>query len=599
MRRRPAARWLRPAGFLGPCLLLAALLGLLLLPATPAATGSASHSPSAPAATITLFPIADTWVNSLLPTTNYGSADRLKVGSEACVGQEFPDLGRGLLYFALDPIPAGQVIQSASLQLYQRFSTGAAGNVIGLHRVTSPGWEEATATWNNQPGHSASYATTNVGLTTNAWYIWDATQLVRDWYQGTFSNEGLKLISQAEMVCNMRYFDSREALNDARLVISYGTPTPTATRTATRTPTPTRTRTPTITPTGTQIILPTSTPTRTPAPTATRTPTPTRTPTRTAVPTADLAIDALEVTQGIQDLSNTVPLVANKRTYVRGHVRANTDEHRGILGRFSFEREGRWYGSYVADNPTGRIAVRSLPYRGGRDESFFLEIPPELLAAGTLNVCLELNSDRVVLESDYGNNWRCTSVTLTNSPPVKVKIYNIRYRSAGVTHQISAIDYENFVSWLRRAFPVANVEWELRIADFGRAVPPPVSGCSTVNSSLARRRALDGSPAEWRYYGMVSDTGGFMRGCAAGYEASGPPARATGAGTSTAPTAIGTAPMSWGTPTAAAMPISAAPRGAAPIPTPAAASAVRRKTRNALPVGTSSSAASITRSGRT
>lgn len=83
----------------------------------------------------------------------------LNVGSEACVGQEFPDLGCALLRFSLEPIPPGQVLQSATLQLYQRFPSGVASNGIGLHQVTGPAWEEATATWNNQPKHSPAYVT--------------------------------------------------------------------------------------------------------------------------------------------------------------------------------------------------------------------------------------------------------------------------------------------------------------------------------------------------------------------------------------------------------------------------------------------------------
>lgn len=39
-------------------------------------------------------------------------------------------------------------------------------------------------------------------------------------------------------------------------------------------------------------------------------------------PGPDLHVDALEVTQAIQDLNNSVQLVAGKRTYVRMHVAA-------------------------------------------------------------------------------------------------------------------------------------------------------------------------------------------------------------------------------------------------------------------------------------
>lgn len=197
------------------------------------------------------------------------------------------------------------------------------------------------------------------------------------------------------------------------------------------TPTPTATRTPTRTPT------PTATLTRTPTPTRTRTPTPTVTPTRTCTPTVtptpsvDFSITAIEITQGIQDLSNSVPLVANKRTYARGHVRSNTGSHNNVLGRFTIWRGGTSYGPYVADNPGGRITVRSTPDRGQVNDSFFFEIPASLLGAGSISVCLDLNPDHLVSEFNYGNNWSCTSVSLTSSPPVKVKLYNVRFQAGG------------------------------------------------------------------------------------------------------------------------------------------------------------------------
>jgi hypothetical protein len=249
----------------------------------------------------------------------------------------------------------------------------------------------------------------------------------------------------------------------------------------------------------------------------------------------DLSITAIEITQGIQDLSNSVPLVANKRTYARAHVRANMGNHNNVLGRFTIWRGTTSYGPYVADNPGGRITVRSAPDRGQVNDSFFFEIPPSLLGAGNISVCLDLNPDHLVPEYNYGNNWSCVTVSLISSPSVKVKIYNVRFQAGGTWHQADWTHYWMLLSWLRRGYPTANVEWSVQTLNWPTANPPwtlPGSdaGCGDVNNALATQRTLDGSPARWRYYGMVIDTAGFMRGCAAGipaYIASGP----TGTGT--------------------------------------------------------------------
>lgn len=132
-------------------LLAAFVIGLATLPAA----DTASAGPVAGlAASTTLYPVADTWVNYMLPAGNYGTATLLEIGSEECPGREFPDRGRTLIRFDLSAIPAGQAIQSASLQLYLRYaySGGASTNRIALHRITSS-WTETGVTWNNQLGH--------------------------------------------------------------------------------------------------------------------------------------------------------------------------------------------------------------------------------------------------------------------------------------------------------------------------------------------------------------------------------------------------------------------------------------------------------------
>ena len=140
-----------------------------------AADLSTTGSPANIAASTTLYPVADAWVNYWLPNNNYGTATQLEVGSEECPGQEFPDRGRALIRFDLSAIPAGQVIQSASLQLYLRYaySGGASTNTINVHRV-SASWTETGVTWNNQPGHAATAAARALGVTVSVAAGWQA-----------------------------------------------------------------------------------------------------------------------------------------------------------------------------------------------------------------------------------------------------------------------------------------------------------------------------------------------------------------------------------------------------------------------------------------
>ncbi len=93
------------------------VLSTLLIALIVLGTGFTVASPSdtLPAASTTLYPVADAWVNYTLPASNYGTATTMFVGSEECPGIEFPSRGRALVRFDLSAIPSGQAIQSASL----------------------------------------------------------------------------------------------------------------------------------------------------------------------------------------------------------------------------------------------------------------------------------------------------------------------------------------------------------------------------------------------------------------------------------------------------------------------------------------------------
>jgi len=475
------------------------------------ALAPAPQEASAASTTVTLYPVADAWVDWYYKSNNYGNDTKLIVGTNACGGEEFPHRGRALLKFSLSSIPAGQVIESASLQLYIRDIDGSipySSMMTSMHLLLGS-WTETGVTYSNTPNYTSAYWAKNVGAYTGAWTEWDATNMVKDWYNGAYTNNGLILISTNETACTQRLFDSRENSNDAQLVITYGSPTSTPTKTPTKTPTPTITLTPTKTPTG-SFVPPTSTPT----PTATKTGQPTVTPTVTASPTVDFTVEAIEITQAIQDLNNTVTLIAGKRTYARAHVRASIGIEDNVLGEFTIKRGAATIGPYAADNPGGRISVRTFPDREDINDSFWFEIPSFMLGAGSVQVCFEVNPDHFVGESNYGNNTMCRTVSLVTSPPAKVHIYTVKYKVGNTTYEASWTHAFRLITYLQSVYPIPSLDWTISTLDWTKTITPGLAGCTAVNTELAAKRKLDGNPARWRYYGMVIDTGGWMTGCA-------------------------------------------------------------------------------------
>ncbi len=325
---------------------------------------------------------------------------------------------------------------------------------------------------------------------------------------------------------------------------STGTQTPTATATATSTPTATPTSTPTATATATR----TATPTRTPTRTATATRTPTRTATPTVMPTANLSATRLEVTQGTQDLNNSVPLVANKRTYVRFHVRSNGGSYWTIAWLIA-TRGGQQTLLFPVNGNSGFLSVRQSPDRGTLGHSFLFELPSGF-REGTVTLNAYVNPafppywGHDPLETTYSDNKATAIVTFETVPTPSLVMYRIGYTYGGSEYWPSFSDRSQAVDYIGRAYPLGDLHVWNRSLNFGAAsrVSDGYGGytltspsCGQVNTLLWNKKIWDivtssSIPIMAHYYGMVSDAKGFMRGCAAdipAFNAAGPTGAAT------------------------------------------------------------------------
>jgi hypothetical protein len=270
------------------------------------ALGVTALAPAAPRDTIILSAAADTDTKSWDPDANYGSDTMLQL--------HYSNIERlraafALIRFDTADIPAGAVIDSASLELYLWNAAGADPVWIGLYDVYAA-WSEADVTWNTRPNSQTGGFVYGVDVDAASGYkAWNVTGWINYWQN--HPNYGLELRGPitGDPSYYERNFGSRDGReNPPRLVVTYHLPatataTPTATRTPTASYTPTRTRT--ATPTNPQSPIPNPpTPTRTRTATVTRTPTHTQspipntpTPTRTATPSAvNLTLCAVEDT---------------------------------------------------------------------------------------------------------------------------------------------------------------------------------------------------------------------------------------------------------------------------------------------------------------
>jgi hypothetical protein len=238
-------------------------------------------------------------------------------------------------------------------------------------------------------------------------------------------------------------------------------------------------------------------------------------------------LDALEVTQEVQDLVHSVPLIAGKPTIVRAYLRyaPGPVEVRGEL-RMARSQFGPWQ-TVASLGPAQLDPARSggslaelRSRRANLGFSLNFRVPANLTTAGTL-----------WLRMAPGPVWRTTgtplaslawlpvrTVTFRQAVPLRMRLVRLRYTmgTPPVTHEPGATDVAFIESWLRRAYPIAQLQLTTTTAT---ATPTPPFDASLINAQLIALRAVDvgtGTDARTHYYGMVADSGFFMRGLASG-----------------------------------------------------------------------------------
>ncbi|AKG53245.1 hypothetical protein DGWBC_0566 [Dehalogenimonas sp. WBC-2] len=219
-------------------------LALVLLAAASVVSFASLPRPVA-AADVTLDTTGDTYIRQLVLGTamdnnNYGGAVDLRVQSL------IDDNQRILLKFAVDSLPAGQVISSATLRLYINTNITLLGRIYGAYRVTSTDWVEGTAdgavetgsaSWNSRQDGSLAWAspggdyTTDDGVTTNVpagqdvWMEWTVTAQVQYAYDNSIDAHFLIKDSDETLVsAQYIYFNSRESADSdfwPKLEVTY------------------------------------------------------------------------------------------------------------------------------------------------------------------------------------------------------------------------------------------------------------------------------------------------------------------------------------------------------------------------------------------
>jgi hypothetical protein len=224
----------------------------------------------------------------------------------------------------------------------------------------------------------------------------------------------------------------------------------------------------------------------------------------------------IEVNQAVQDLNNSVLLIARKRTFVRCYVQSDSGNIASVNARLRVYRGATYWGILSPANSGATITVRSSPDRAQLDHAYYFDVPTGWLSAGSVRFECEVNMPKKYGENDYTNNVRSVTVSFVEAPDMDVWWIDIPYNYGGSTRHVRSADRTRLTKWTKAAYPINQLNVTYAYLD------PPYGSLPTaadVNDDLwwnKIKKFLDGdfSPlyARWYAQALQVDDDTFMRG---------------------------------------------------------------------------------------
>lgn len=168
----------------------------------------------------------------------------------------------------------------------------------------------------------------------------------------------------------------------------------------------------------------------------------------------DLAIANMEITQGIQNFANDVPLVQDKTTYVRVYPKVDTADR-----RVGARLRGFRAGAELPGSPLRPLYPLTTVHTGGAkretlNDSFNFWIPPAW-CSGLVSFQAEINSGGAIPETDTSNN--IFSLTKEFIPKAPVCVVMIPVRTHGSRYTVNSPGFESIIRRFESLWPVPDV----------------------------------------------------------------------------------------------------------------------------------------------
>ena len=192
----------------------------------------------------------------------------------------------------------------------------------------------------------------------------------------------------------------------------------------------------------------------------------------------------MEVTQAIQDWTNSVPLIENKTTYVRAHIQSNEPEPVRVVAKLRGFRDG----DELPESPLRALnqggAIYARPDAGARrdtwNDSLNFRLPQEWLT-GKVELQLEPVGCSIAFgryaNAHNGSELGTVEVEFEPMPELPVKLIRLWWRDDAGNEVMPS---ETAVTWLalrlRSIYPISRVNYSMASHRWWGEVPPRLDG---------------------------------------------------------------------------------------------------------------------------
>ena len=218
----------------------------------------------------------------------------------------------------------------------------------------------------------------------------------------------------------------------------------------------------------------------------------------------DLVLQRIEVTQGVQDTQNSLPLVEGRpallRIYAENHAAAGGAQTLKDVAVAVSASNG---GMLLTGAPRMvRAQVESSANPAIISSTINFTLPSDWLQ-GSYDLQVTINADHALGDSDASNNSKSLHLVFHPLPALDIKVIPIAYTSQSDGALYPPPTQDTISNFIQRVYPISkvNLSWHAPYAFQGDL--NSLAGFTTLLSQMSALKALDGAPEDQVYYALI------------------------------------------------------------------------------------------------